>query len=305
MPLTDPALTFLAYGLVLAGLAVLEHLVPARRQAHSEAGQGDAAGWAARPVSNVVLGAMNWGLTRLAGPLGLVAVAVWADAAGFGLVPGLVREAGLPGPDAPWGWLTVLVCWMVLDAAIWAQHVAFHKVPLLWRLHRVHHADPHMDLTTGVRFHPGEAVLSQLWKAGAVALLGAPVEAVVLFQLALGIMALVTHANIALPPAVERAVSLVLVTPALHLRHHHPDPGWTDSTYGNVFSLWDRLAGTLAPAPPDPRIGLGRWQEPADQHLLALLLQPLVPLTAPPIPLDPLDTPDTPDTPQDAARRST
>jgi sterol desaturase/sphingolipid hydroxylase (fatty acid hydroxylase superfamily) len=265
MPLTDPALSLAAYAVVLAGLAVLEHRVPAR--------PGHAGGWSGRPLSNVLLGALNGGLTRLAGPLALVAVALWAAQAGFGLVPWLARGAGLPLP----GWLTVLVCWMVLDAAIWAQHVAFHKVPGLWRLHRVHHADPAMDLTTGVRFHPGEAVVSQLWKAGVVALLGAPVEAVVLFQLALGVMALVTHANIALPPAVERVVSLVLVTPALHLRHHHPDPRWTDSTYGNVFSLWDRLAGTLAPPAPDSRIGLEGWRAPQDQKLVDLLLQPLKP----------------------------
>lgn len=256
MPGDLTPLALVAPAAAALALAWLEWRYPARRPPHVRA----------RVISNLVLGATGWVLARLAQPLALVAVALWADSAGFGLVAWL----GLGGGPA-----VVLACWIALDAAIWAQHVAFHKVPVLWRLHRVHHSDTAMDLTTGVRFHPGEILLSQLWKALVVALLGAPIAAVVLFQTLLSVMAFVTHANVALPPPLERVVRLVFVTPALHLAHHHPDRHWTDSTYGNVFSVWDRCAGLLRPAPPDDAIGLERFRAPGDQRLAALLRQPL------------------------------
>lgn len=242
---------------LIAGLAVAERLVPAR---------GAPLGMTARQGVNLALGAAGWGLARLLVPAGLVAVAVWAQAAGFGLLNGL---------GAGDGWLVVLVAWLALDCAIWFQHLMFHKLPWLWRLHRVHHTDTVMDLTTGVRFHPGEIAVSLAWKGAVIAVLGAPPAAVLLFESMLAAMALITHANIRLPQPLERALRWVLITPALHLVHHHPDPRWTDSTYGNLLSVWDRLAGTLRTSAPDGRIGLDDWRANADQRLVALLAQPL------------------------------
>jgi sterol desaturase/sphingolipid hydroxylase (fatty acid hydroxylase superfamily) len=241
---------------LIAGLAAAERLVPARQAA---------GGVTARQGVNLVLGAVGWGLARLLVPAGLVAVAVWADRAGFGL---------LNWVGAGDGWLLVLVAWLVLDCAIWFQHLMFHKLPWLWRLHRVHHTDTVMDFTTGVRFHPGEIAVSLAWKGAVIAMLGAPPAAVLLFESMLAAMALITHANIRLPGPVEQRLRWVLVTPALHLVHHHPDPRWTDSTYGNLLSVWDRLAGTLRSAAPDERIGLDERRGSHDQRLTALLAQP-------------------------------
>lgn len=244
---------------LIAGLAVAERLVPARAAPmHVTARHG----------ANLVLGAVGWGLARLLVPAGLVGVAVWADTAGFGLFNWL----GVGD-----GWLVVLVAWLGLDCAIWFQHLMFHKLPWLWRLHRVHHTDTVMDFTTGVRFHPGEIAVSLAWKATVIALLGAPPAAVLLFESMLAAMALFTHANIRLPPPVDRAIGWLIITPALHMVHHHPDPRWTDSTYGNLLSVWDRLAGTLRTSAPDGRIGLDHWRADHDQHLTALLVQPLQP----------------------------
>lgn len=255
LPAADPRI--LVPLALIAGLAVAERLVPAR----------DApAGLTARQGVNLLLGATGWVLARLLVPAGLVAVAVWAGAAGFGLLNWL---------GAGDGWLVVLVAWLALDFAIWFQHLMFHKLPWLWRLHRVHHTDTVIDLTTGVRFHPGEIAVSLAWKGAVIALLGAPPAAVLLFESMLAAMALITHANIRLPQRLERALRWVLVTPALHLVHHHPDPRWTDSTYGNLLSVWDRLAGTLRTSAPDGRIGLldsARNEDSSD--ILRLLKSP-------------------------------
>jgi sterol desaturase/sphingolipid hydroxylase (fatty acid hydroxylase superfamily) len=202
---------------------------------------------------------------RLALPLLAMGVAVWAEARGFGLL-------NLTGwPEG----LRILIAVAVLDLAIWAQHLLFHKVPILWRLHRMHHADPEMDATTGLRFHPAEVLLSMVIKMAIVAALGAPPVAVLLFEVVLNAASLFNHANIRLPGYVERALRLVVVTPDLHRIHHSDKREETDSNYGFSVTWWDRLFGTFRAAPrPDHRFGIGAHGAARDQWLDRLLVQP-------------------------------
>lgn len=208
-----------------------------------------------------------------------VAVALWAQQAGYGLL----NRGALP--DA----LRIGLSLLVLDGLIWAQHLAFHHLPLLWRLHRVHHTDPMMDVTTAVRFHPVEIVISLLLKSAAVLLLGVPATAIIVFEVLLSSAALLTHANIRLPERLEAVLRLLVITPDLHRIHHSPHRIETDSNFGFCLSVWDRLAGTLRPAPLQPQptmvTGLESFRSDRDQRPDRLLLQPLQPTpTDPPAP---------------------
>jgi sterol desaturase/sphingolipid hydroxylase (fatty acid hydroxylase superfamily) len=138
---------------------------------------------------------------------------------------------------------------VVLDAAIYLQHVATHKVPLLWRLHRVHHADLDVDLTTGLRFHPVEILLSALYKAGIVLALGADPLVVLVYEALLSAFSLFTHSNVAVPLTWDRRLRAVICTPDMHRRHHSTLREETDSNYGNILSLWDRLGRSYFDAP--------------------------------------------------------
>ncbi len=165
-------------------------------------------------------------------------VARWAAAARFGLLD----AAGAPLLVA----LPTTV--LALDLVSYGWHRANHALPFLWRFHRVHHSDVSFTISTGLRFHPGELLLSLPLRLAAVALLGAPVVAVVTFEIAFAAANLVEHGNIALPPALERRLALVCVTPALHRRHHSCRPADLDSNFGTVSTVWDRLLGTYAEA---------------------------------------------------------
>jgi len=244
---------------VLAAMAVAEALWPRRR----------------RELPRLVRWSGNLGLVvvdalalRLVFPVLAAGVALAAEAHGFGLLQVL----------QPPRWLAVLACIVVLDFAVWVQHVLFHAVPALWRLHRVHHADTEVDATTGVRFHPLEILLSMGLKMAVVAALGAPAEGVVLFEILLNASALFNHANLRLPPAVDALLRAVLVTPDMHRVHHSIRPEETHSNFGFCLSLWDRLLGTYRaqPAAGHERmvLGLPVFRDPAEQRLDRLLLQP-------------------------------
>jgi sterol desaturase/sphingolipid hydroxylase (fatty acid hydroxylase superfamily) len=152
---------------------------------------------------------------------------------------------------------------VLLDLVIYFQHVLFHAVPTLARLHAVHHADPDFDLTTGIRFHPLEMLLSALVKFTAVAALGAPVEAVLIFELMLNATAMFNHANVAVPAPIEPWVRRLLVTPDMHRTHHSVIEAERNSNYGFCLSIWDRWLGTYTPAPRgELDIGLAAWREP-------------------------------------------
>ena len=189
--------------------------------------------------SNLSLVVLNTLLLRLLFPAAAVGMALSVNAQGWGLLNTLT----LPF------WMEVLLAVVVLDFAIWVQHVLFHAVPALWRLHRVHHADLDYDLTTGARFHPVEILLSMLIKFAVIAALGPPVVAVILFEVILNAMAMFNHANVSLPPRVDRALRWLVVTPDMHRVHHSIEDDETNSNFGFNLSWWDRLLGTYRAQP--------------------------------------------------------
>ncbi len=207
-------------------------------------------------------------LGRVALPAGAVGFAVWVEMQGFGLL-----NLGL----LPF-WLAVPVAVVLLDLAIYTQHVVFHHVPALWRLHRVHHADTELDVTTGIRFHPLEIGLSILIKLAVIALLGAPAIAVLIFEVLLNAGAMFSHANLKLPESVERRLSWLIVTPGMHRVHHSAERIDTDSNYGFNLAIWDRIFRTFRPEPvpgaENVVLGLAEWREPGEQRLDRLITQP-------------------------------
>lgn len=171
-------------------------------------------------------------------------------------------------------WLEIAAAMVVLDAAVYAQHVLTHRIPLLWRLHRVHHADHEVDVTTALRFHPVEIVLSMLFKVAVVFALGAPAIAVILFEIVLNASAMFNHANLKLQPTVDAVLRSVLVTPDMHRIHHSQKPEETDSNFGISLSVWDRLFGTYVAAPQSPlTTGLSEFRDaPTDALIWTLVL---------------------------------
>ena len=159
------------------------------------------------------------------------------------------HEIGLLNQVAWPLWMKVVVSLLVLDFAIWTQHLASHKIPIFWRLHQVHHADRDIDVTTAVRFHPVEIALSMLWKIVVVVTLGAPPLAVFLFEVILNACAMFNHANIALPAWLDRALRFLIVTPDMHRVHHSVRFREHDSNYGFNLSIWDRLFRTYTAQP--------------------------------------------------------
>jgi sterol desaturase/sphingolipid hydroxylase (fatty acid hydroxylase superfamily) len=185
---------------------------------------------------------------------------------------GVLNTAGLP-----YG-LKVLAGMIMLDLVIYLQHVLFHAVPVLWRLHMMHHADVDFDFTTGVRFHPLEILLSMAIKLAAVAVIGPPPVAVLLFEIFLNATSMFNHGNVRLPPAIDRILRLIVVTPEMHRVHHSVLPAETNSNFGFNFPWWDRLAGTYRAQPQAGHegmmIGLKQFQGEKRQTLFWLLLLP-------------------------------
>lgn len=219
-----------------------------------------------RSATNVALVVLDTLLLRVAFPLLAFDLALRMEASGTGLLQPLpTLVAAISGI-------------VLLDLAIYWQHRLLHVVPFLWRLHRVHHADLGFDVTTAVRFHPLEIVVSMLIKLGLIALLGVPAVAVLLFELILNAGALFTHGNFSLPSRLDRALRWVIVTPDMHRIHHSVHREETNSNYGFHLSIWDRLFGSYVAMPIDGQremdIGLHEFREPRDQTLWALLLNP-------------------------------
>ncbi len=206
--------------------------------------------WTRRWVTNLSLIGVDALAVRVVLPIVAVGVAAWSEHQGIGLFA-LV--------DLPF-WLELAVAVALLDLAIYLQHLATHKIPVLWRLHRVHHADRDIDVTTGLRFHPIEMVLSMVWKFAVIVAIGASPMAVFVFEVLLNGLAMFNHANVRIPAAADRVLRLAVVTPDMHRVHHSVRLEETDSNYGFNLSLWDRLFGTYRPQPRDGheamRIGL-------------------------------------------------
>ena len=210
--------------------------------------------------SVTVLNTATLRLIAFALPLLAVGAAIDAEAQGWGLFNAL----SLPF------WLEIVAVVLILDFAIWLQHLITHKVPILWRLHRVHHADVDMDVTTAIRFHPVEIALSMLLKIGLVYLLGPAAIAVVLFEIILNGTAMFNHSNLALPAWLDKPLRKVLVTPDMHRVHHSAHRHEHDSNYGFSLSIWDRMFGTYIAQPEaghdDMQVGL-RWQDDRPSRL--------------------------------------
>jgi sterol desaturase/sphingolipid hydroxylase (fatty acid hydroxylase superfamily) len=211
-----------------------------------------------RWANNLGLVAFNTVLLRLLFPAAAVGMAAWTAQQGWGLL----NHFPLPF------WAAVLVTVLAMDFVIWLQHVMVHAIPLLWRLHRVHHADPDYDVTTGARFHPIEIVLSMLIKFATIALLGPPVVGVILFEVILNGMAMFNHANVRLPAGLDRALRTLLVTPDVHRVHHSVEDDEANSNFGFNLSIWDRLFGTYRAWPRGGHrgmtIGIHHYRSPAE-----------------------------------------
>lgn len=256
----EPAARAGAFALVLAAMLAAETLWACRAGPMRRAQR-----WGA----NLAIVALDAVLVRLLIPLGATGVALWAAGTGVGLL----NLVAWPGA------VEVVLAFLVLDLAIYWQHRLFHRIPLCWRLHRMHHSDLEFDTTTGVRFHPVEILLSMLIKMGVVALIGAPAVAVIVFEIALNATSLFNHGNVRLPLALDRALRMLVVTPDMHRVHHSVHRVEYDSNYGFNLPWWDHLFGSYTDQPRDGhatmQIGLAQFRGDADQRLLPLLKQPL------------------------------
>jgi len=201
---------------------------------------------AQRWSGNLGLVALNTVLLRLIFPLAGAGMAAFCAENGWGMLNHFQVPAILAVPLAV----------IALDFVIWLQHVMVHAVPLFWRLHRVHHADPDYDVTTGARFHPLEIVLSMLIKFATIVVLGPPVVAVVIFEVLLNATAMFNHGNIGLPATLDRVLRRVLVTPDMHRVHHSIQDDETNSNFGFNLPWWDRLFGTYRDQPRAGQLGM-------------------------------------------------
>ncbi len=205
---------------------------------------------------------------RIVLPGAAIAVALAGESNGWGLLNAMALPA----------WLALPLAVAFLDLAIYFQHVTFHAVPALWRLHRVHHADLDFDVTTGTRFHPLEILLSTVVKCAAVAAIGAPAFAVLAFEVLLNATAMFSHANVRIPVGVDRWLRWIVVTPDMHRVHHSIRYNESSSNFGFNAPWWDRLFGTYRDQPAISHeqmvIGVDAFRTPEDSRIDRLLLQP-------------------------------
>lgn len=240
----------------MAAIALLEALVPL----HARGRWGRA-----HLAPNLALTAITFA-TNLLLNAALVALVLWLEARGFGLLRGLAL------PPLP----AVLVAVAALDLSFYLAHVSWHRFPRLWRFHAVHHADPAVDVTTTIRQHPVEGVLRYAALAAMVIAIGPSVAAFTVYRAASALNALLEHANLRAPLWLDRLLSWVTTWPYMHKIHHSRVPEQTNSNYGNLFSCWDRLFGTFTPSQLGTRIeyGLDGFDRPALQTTRALLALP-------------------------------
>lgn len=254
---SEAATRFAIFAGVLIVLVLAEAAWPARRRHYPRAKR-----WPA----NILLTLIDTAMLRLCFPLLAVGTAVWAQEARFGLF----HKITIPG------WAGFVASLVVLDVVIYAQHVAMHRIGALWRLHRVHHTDRDVDVTTAVRFHPGEIALSMGLKMAIVVLLGAPPASVVAFEAILNGVAMFNHANLRLPARIEAVLRWLIVTPDMHRIHHSTERAETDSNYGFNLSVWDRLFKTYRgrASRPDFTLGLANFQTAVPNGLWFMLVLP-------------------------------
>lgn len=244
---------------VLVGMMLLEAIMPRRPR---ELGRGE------RWTSNLGIVVVDTIVARLLVPIPPVAAALWASDHGVGVLHGI----NLPMP------LIIAGSVIFLDLVIYFQHVMFHKIPIFWRLHRMHHADTEIDTTTGIRFHPIEIILSLLIKIAIVLAFGIPAVAVIIFEVILNASAMFNHANLRLPQGFDRILRVLIVTPDFHRVHHSWHADETDSNYGFNLSIWDKLFNTYRAQPRDGHddmvIGLKGFRDKKDRGIVGLLMIP-------------------------------
>jgi len=220
--------------------------------------------------ANLSIVVLNTLVLRLVFPLAAVGAALFAAEQGWGVLNAIAMPL----------WVAVLASVLLLDLAIYLQHRIFHAVPWLWRLHRMHHADLELDVTSGLRFHPLEILLSMAIKVAIVMLLGAPAVAVILFEILLNATAMFNHGNVRLPRVIDRRLRWLLVTPDMHRVHHSVVRAETDSNFGFSLSWWDRLFGTYRDQPAAGQlgmtIGLDAFRDPRQLRLPRMLVQPFI-----------------------------
>ncbi len=260
LPVSEAALRIGCFVGIFALMAGWEALAPLRARAVPRS---------LRWSNNLALVMLDSLIVRLAFPVTAVSFAALAAERGWGLWNALAIPF----------WPALILSLLLLDLTVYLQHRLFHAVPLLWRLHRVHHADIEFDVTTALRFHPGEMLVSMGIKLAAIAALGAPALAVLIFEIVLNGAAMFNHANVTLPARLDRVLRWVLVTPDMHRIHHSTDPVEMNRNFGFNLPWWDRLLGSYCAEPQlDQRampIGLDQFRAREELRLDRMLLQPL------------------------------
>ncbi len=255
---------FLRLGFFLAmfvAMAGLEALYPRRQRLYSRL---------LRWSGNLGISVINQVFVRLLIPATAVALAAHASGQGWGLL----NQVALPV------WVAIPVAVLVLDLAIYLQHIVYHVVPVLWRFHRMHHADLDFDVTTGIRFHPLSILLSALIKLAIVLAIGPPVIAVLIFEVLLNATSMFNHSNLRIPVSVDRVLRYLVVTPDMHRVHHSTDGAEMNRNFGFNFPWWDRLFGTYLDQPAlghdNMVVGLEQFRTRGDLGLGRMLIQPFV-----------------------------
>jgi sterol desaturase/sphingolipid hydroxylase (fatty acid hydroxylase superfamily) len=256
----EPIIRLSCFAGVLVLMVVWELLAPRRPQSIKRL---------LRWPNNLGLVVLNTFVVRLLFPLAGVGAAFLTQTKGWGFFNIVTAPA----------WLAIPGAVLLLDLVIYAQHVMFHAVPFLWRLHRMHHADLEFDVTTGLRFHPGEIVVSMLIKLAAVLVLGPAPVAVLIFEVLLNATSMFNHGNVRLSAQLDRLLRVFVVTPDMHRVHHSIDRRETDSNFGFNVPWWDRLFGTYRAQPAlghdRMTLGIDRFREPRELWLDRMLWQPL------------------------------
>jgi sterol desaturase/sphingolipid hydroxylase (fatty acid hydroxylase superfamily) len=243
---------FLVIALAEAARPMRERRIPRRRR------------WS----GNLGLSVLNQLLIRVLMPTTAILLAVAVEQ----------RQGGLLGWVSLPAWIEIGAALLVLDLAIYLQHRIYHAIPVLWRFHRMHHADVEFDVSTGIRFHPLPTLLSAAIKLGVVWVLGPAPVAVLIFEVLLNATSMFNHSNLRLPPVLDRVLRFVVVTPDMHRVHHSTDPDETNRNFGFNFPWWDRLFGSYRAQPAlghqAMRIGLEQFRDPAELRMDRLLTQP-------------------------------
>ena len=267
---SEPVLRLSVFAAVFAFMACLELAIP-KRTLTAPKSRRWVTNLAIVGIDSLLVRAMDL-LPRLLGsiimPLAAVAVAIWAEGQGIGLFNWLALPNGIE----------IVAAIVILDFAIWLQHVGSHLIPMIWQMHQVHHADVDIDVTTAIRFHPIEIALSMLYKMVWVVVLGPAPVAVVLFEVILNAGALFNHANVALPKWLDRSLRTLIVTPDMHRVHHSVIRAEHNTNFGFNLSIWDRLFGTYTDQPikghDGMTIGLSAYQTAEPTTLKWSLLVP-------------------------------